>query len=142
VKAFLILGALFSSCHRVAVPPNTPTHGLVFTIGGLGSQGPVEIWFRFDADKRELLSYDGPYDGANEMKRAKHHALTAADATALWQRAQDVLHAGNPTTHHVSDYTQRIVINNAGDAIDATGDGPFADAAAQQLQAELERLSR
>ena len=142
MKALLFLSFLFSSCHHVTVPPNTPKHGLVFTIGGLGSEGPVELWFRFDADTRELLSYEGPYDGANELKRAKHHTLAVTDANALWACARDVLHAGTPATENASDYSQHIVINDDGDAIDASGGGPFAGADGKLLQTMLEKFSR
>lgn len=147
VKTLAVVVALVA-CHRVApVPPGTPRHGLVLTIGGLGSTGdgtagPVEVWYRFDHDARVLMSYEGGF-GVDEMARATRHALSTDAATALWQRATAVLHAGGaPATSHASDYTQRLVINDDGDVLDVSGDGPFVDARAKELHDELARLSR
>jgi hypothetical protein len=142
VKTLAVLVA-FAACHRsVPVPPGTPRHGVVLSIGGLGSSGPVEIWYQFDLDTRVLMSYEGPY-GVDKMAKATRHELSSSDANALWDRARAVLHAGGkPETSHVSDYSQRLVIADDGEAIDVSGDGPFLEARAKALHDELARLSR
>lgn len=130
------------SKQRTLVPPETPRHGLVYEIGGLGSRGPAEIWYRFDLDTRVLMRYAGPLTD-DEMTKAARFTLSADAADALWERAKAVLHAGGePETEHASDYTQRLVINDNGTAMDVTGDGPFVEARAKGLADELVWLSR
>ena len=112
-----------------------PAHGVLVKECGLAARGPNCVLVILDADKHELRFH--PFSDQLDGPTTQTTALTPARSGELFALAKRVLVTGNPAASDVSDLTLHLAISDGTETLFLETNGPFTDAAANELVTAL-----
>ena len=112
-----------------------PAHGVLVKECGLAARGPNCVLVILDADKHELRFH--PFSDQLDGTTTQTTALPPVNSDALFALAKRVLATGKPAASDVSDFTLHLAISDGGETLFLETNGPFTDAAANELVTAL-----